>query len=469
MRVGMADAAGRQQAPGVAQRGDDRLVGVAFLALVRIDPLSGEQRHVAEIGAVGPDRLRHLDAVRLAQHEIVGAVARCDMHEARARIHRHEVADEDAYLEVVALAVQRVPADRADQILATESGHHLVRGDLRVAAEILDQRLGDQIDGADGRHRSLARLGHAQRDVRLLGRHRDGAVAGDGPGRRRPDDDRCVLGHALAGDDREGDVDRVRRVVVILDLGVGERRLLDHRPEDRPRAAIEAAVHGELADLARDLRLGLQRHGLVGVLPVADHAQALEFLRLDGDPLGGEVAAFLPELQDRHLVLVLAGGAILLLDLPLDRQAVAVPAGDVVRVLAQHLLGAVDDVLEDLVERVADMQVAVRIGRPVVQDELLAALRRLALQAIEVVARPPRQQVRLARRQVAPHRELGSRQEDGRLVVAAHVWRPSEPRNLGAGRETVKESGRKGVSACAAVEPSPSVMTMALRDTACHP
>jgi hypothetical protein len=41
-------------------------------------------------------------------------------------------------------------------------------------------------------------------------------------------------------------------------------------------------------------------------------------------------------------VLVLALGAVLLLDLPFDRQAVAVPAGHVVGVLAQHLLAAID-------------------------------------------------------------------------------------------------------------------------------
>src|SRR3546814_16098164 len=72
---------------------------------------------------------------------------------------------------------------------------------------------------------------------------------------------------------------------------------------------------------------------------------------------------------DRHVVLVLAAGAVLLLDLPLDRQAVAVPAGHVDGLPPGHVLRAVDDVLEDLVQRVADVQVAVRVGRPVMQDE----------------------------------------------------------------------------------------------------
>ena len=54
----------------------------------------------------------------------------------------------------------------------------------------------------------------------------------------------------------------------------------------------------------------------------------------------------------RDCVLVLALGAILLLDLPFDRQAVAVPARHVVRVVAEHLVRADDDVLQDLVQRV---------------------------------------------------------------------------------------------------------------------
>ena len=59
--------------------------------------------------------------------------------------------------------------------------------------------------------------------------------------------------------------------------------------------------------------------------------------------------------------------------LPLDRQAVAVPARHIGRILAEHLLRAVDDVLQDLVQRGAEMDVAVGVGRAVVQDEFLAA------------------------------------------------------------------------------------------------
>ena len=112
-------------------------------------------------------------------------------------------------------------------------------------------------------------------------------------------------------DDRELDPDRRRGLLVVFDLRFGERRLLDGRPHDRLRAAIELVGHGETHDLARDLRLRREGHGRVGVLPVALDAEALELLALHVDPMLGEGAALAAELDDRHRVLVLALGAVL--------------------------------------------------------------------------------------------------------------------------------------------------------------
>jgi len=67
------------------------------------------------------------------------------------------------------------------------------------------------------------------------------------------------------------------------------------------------------------------------------------------DPVLGKLAAFAAELLDRHAVFRQAAGAVFLLDDPLDRQAVAIPARHVGRVLAEHLLRPVDHVLEDFV------------------------------------------------------------------------------------------------------------------------
>ena len=156
----------------------------------------------------------------------------------------------------------------------------------------------------------------------------------------------------------------------------------------------------------------------VALAPVALDAETAELCHLHRHPVLRIGAALGTEVEHRDRVLVLLRLAVLLLDLPLDRQAVAVPAGDVVGVVARHLAGAVDDVLVDLVQRGADMDVAVRIGRAVVQDEFRPPARGGAQTRPQVHLLPAREDLRLALRQVAAHRERCLRQEHGVAVVA---------------------------------------------------
>ena len=65
-------------------------------------------------------------------------------------------------------------------------------------------------------------------------------------------------------------------MVLILDLGLGKRGLLDRRPHNRLGTTIEAAVHQDAAKLAGDRRLGVIGHGGVRVMPIAKDAQPLE-------------------------------------------------------------------------------------------------------------------------------------------------------------------------------------------------
>ena len=53
----------------------------------------------------------------------------------------------------------------------------------------------------------------------------------------------------------------------------------------------------------------------------------------------------------------------------------AVPAGDVIRIVAKHLLAARDDVLQNLIEGVPDVDVAVCVRWAVMQDKFVAAFR----------------------------------------------------------------------------------------------
>ena len=371
-----------------------------------------------EIAAVAIHRLGHLDAMGARNLPVVGAMARGDMDEARALLGRDEAARQKRHGKVIAAAGQRMMADNAGQTVARARPEDAGCRDAGSIGDGPEQLLGQDQLGAG---RDLASLRHRidlEQDVVDRLAIGDGAVARDGPGRRRPDHRRGSAEDRIhRGPHGEGDIDRVRDMVVILDLRLGERGLLHHRPEHRLGAAEEPAVHQELADLAQDLRLGGEGHGGIGVGPIALDPQAAELLALDPDPMAGEVAAFLAELDDGHGILVLALLAILLLDLPFDGQAVAVPARHVMRVLAQHLLRAVDDVLQDLVEGVADMDRAIGIGRSVMEHEFRPALGSGAQLGVEPHFRPARQDLRLALGQIGAHREIGARQEDRCLVI----------------------------------------------------
>ena len=105
------------------------------------------------------------------------------------------------------------------------------------------------------------------------------------------------------------------------------------------------------------------------------------------------------------------------LDLPFDREPVTVPAGHVVGFPARHLMRADDDVLQRLVERRADVDIAVGVRGPVVQHEFGAALAALAQLAIQILARPASQNLRLLLRQTAAHGKIGLRQIESARII----------------------------------------------------
>ena len=71
------------------------------------------------------------------------------------------------------------------------------------------------------------------------------------------------------------------------------------------------------------VRLGLEVHGQIGLVPLAESAQTHEVGLLNLDLPGGILTTGLAEFREGHL---LASLAKLLFDIDLDRQAVAVPA-----------------------------------------------------------------------------------------------------------------------------------------------
>jgi hypothetical protein len=168
---------------------------------------------------------------------------------------------------------------------------------------------------------------------------------------------------------QEGDVQRLRLLVGVFDFELGQRGAAVEAPVDGLEATVDVAALHDLLERADFVGFVAEVHGAVGMGPVGQHAQALEVGALAVDLFGGVDAGL-----GLHVVAaeVAAEG---LLDLVLDGQAVAVPAGHVDGVHALELARLDDHVLEDLVDGVTDVDVAVGIRRAVVQHELGAPWR----------------------------------------------------------------------------------------------
>ncbi len=253
------------------------------------------------------------------------------------------------------------------------------------------------------------RVGELRVDVERL-------VRGNRPGRGRPDHDAAFVARQrceperLRGlfrlGEREQHVDGRIGLVLVFDFRFRQRGPAVETPVHRLQAAEHVALFDDLRERADFARLIREVHRLVRIVPVAEYAQAPEAHLLLFDLLGGIRARLLHHFGGRQRF------AELLFDLDFDRHAVAVPARHIDRVEARHVARLDDHVLQNLVHRVAEVDVAVRIRRAVVQDELLAALAGGADLFVDLAFLPVFDPLRLALRQVAAHRERRVEQID---------------------------------------------------------
>jgi hypothetical protein len=159
------------------------------------------------------------------------------------------------------------------------------------------------------------------------------------------------------------------------------------------------------------LRIRLRIH------PVAEHAKADEIPALSLDLFRGKVAAELAELRGWNVL------AVLLLDLVFNWQAVAVPAGHVRRIEAGQRFRFDDDVFQDLVDGVADMDVAVGVGRSIVQDELGSAAGRFTDAFVEFSLLPLLHPSGFTPGEVAAHRKRRVGKIQRALVISHSFFR----------------------------------------------
>ena len=113
-------------------------------------------------------------------------------------------------------------------------------------------------------------------------------------------------------------------MLFVFNLRFGQRRLVRHAPVNRLAPAIDITLREEGEKRLGDNRLILGVHRQVGFLPFSEDAQALEAVSLEVYEFFGVAPARLPYLDRAHLRLA---GSELLLNIDLNGQPVAVPAG----------------------------------------------------------------------------------------------------------------------------------------------
>ena len=352
----------------------------------------------------------HVHAVALAGQVVVGAEAGRSVHAAGAGIHRDVVRQHQAR----GLGQERMVGEHVLKEVARVLLEHLIAVKAADVHDLLGQGVGHDVDLAV---RGLHEV------VQFARVECDGKVAGQGPDRRCPDDEEelAVVNVRQLAEvvvHRELHVHGRARIVLILDLRLGEGGLVVGAPVHGLEALIDVAVLIHLAEHAHLVGLEALVHGLVGVLPVAHDAHALEAGHLAVDIFLRIVMARAAEVGDAHGLVI---EFLLLDDGALDGHAVVVPAGDVGRVVAAHGVGADDEVLERLVERVAHVDVAVGERRAVVQAEARLAVVLLEHFVVQVHVVPALEHRGLPLGKAGAHREVCFRQIDrGVEIVLGH-------------------------------------------------
>ncbi len=227
-------------------------------------------------------------------------------------------------------------------------------------------------------------------------------------------------------------------MVVVFHLGLGQRSAAWDAPIDRLLATIDEALLHDVREEAQFVGLVFLVEREVRMVPIAEYAEAFELCALEIDVFAR--VGVTGGTNGRGIGGSVAGLAQLLRDLELNRQPVAVPARHVRRAEAAQRFVLHHDVLENLVQRGADVNITVGEGRAVVQDELRPVLARFLNARVEVVLLPLGEALRFARDKVGLHREVRARQIECVFVVHPLFQRA---RTVAGGERRRKARGKR--------------------------
>ena len=299
-----------------------------------------------------------------------------------------------------------VTALQTIQTGAPKARQYFRRCEIALRADNFQQFTGNDVNlSADLNHNILK-----------IGMHRDAQVGRQSPWRRRPDQyenfasRQCRIDLCGIACQRKLYVNGRATVLLVFDFGFSEGSLIVDTPVNGARALVDKTSFDKAREKARRLGFVVVRHRNVRIVPLAEDSQPLKIAGLPLQSIGREFATRTSDAKRRHAQFLLAK---LALDMKLNRQTMTVVAGNVGRVVTEHRARLNDEVFQDFVERGAQMNVGVRVRRPVVQDELFSAGAGTADLLVKFHLGPLFQTRRLALRQVSLLREFGLRQVDG--------------------------------------------------------
>ena len=183
----------------------------------------------------------------------------------------------------------------------------------------------------------------------------DAEICRQGPRGCRPDHYENIFARkgsvdlSRIGSKRKFYIDRRRRVLAVLNLGLGERRLVVDAPINGTQALVNVTAFEKLAEKTRGRRFVFRRHREIRVFPLAQNPQPLKIARLVVHRRCRVFATDPAKRRDRDIVFVLPFFGQFLFDDGLDRQTVTVIPRHIRRVVAHHRTGFYDEIFEYLI------------------------------------------------------------------------------------------------------------------------
>ena len=234
-------------------------------------------------------------------------------------------------------------------------------------------------------------------------------IGGDRPGRGGPNHNIDFMAGKLwqnlahIGDKGKLDINRRRRMIGIFHFSLSQRRLTRGAPVHRFLTLIHTAIEVELAKLGNRCRFVRIGHRQIRIIPLTKNAQTLKLFALHADKFLGIGAAGAAFIHLRHALFFTAQ---FFIHLMFNGQAVAIPARHINTIKPGHVFGFDDNIFNNFIERRAQVNIAISIGRAIMQNVWDFPFGRFPDFRINVHFFPILEHLRLALRQIRLHRKI---------------------------------------------------------------